>query len=393
MFFMALTSIFNAGCGFFFWMIAARLYTVEEVGLATALISSIGLVILFSRLGFDFSIIRFLPTNDKTKVFGTSLIITTIASLLVGAIFILLVQHISPSLVFLKDPIYALAFLLIGVVDSVAAITGRAFFASRNAEKYFIQNIFMALRVPLLIPLAFLGAFGIFGSYGISFLVASLFSLIVFQWSIRLEMDMIFVKRSLKFSSSNYVSNILSTAPTLILPLIILNVLGEAEAAKYYIAFAIGNLVMVIPNSFGTSLFVEGSYGKGLKDSAMRAGGVSLALLVPAVLTIFFFGDWLLGLLNSQYVAATGLLRIIALSSFLVSIYTLFIPIQNVRMKVESVVSINFIRCILLLGLSYVFMNKYGILGVGYGWLITYAVIALGIGWTVRRELWSHVAE
>jgi len=46
--FMAFTSVFNAGCGFFFWMIAARLYTVEQVGLATALISALGLVVLLS---------------------------------------------------------------------------------------------------------------------------------------------------------------------------------------------------------------------------------------------------------------------------------------------------------------------------------------------------------
>jgi len=46
--FMAFTSVFNAGCGFFFWMIAARLYTVEQVGLATALISALGLVVLHS---------------------------------------------------------------------------------------------------------------------------------------------------------------------------------------------------------------------------------------------------------------------------------------------------------------------------------------------------------
>ena len=59
-FFMAFSSIFNAGCGFFFWIIAARIYTVEQVGLATALISSLSLVLLFSRLGFDFSIIRFI---------------------------------------------------------------------------------------------------------------------------------------------------------------------------------------------------------------------------------------------------------------------------------------------------------------------------------------------
>ena len=58
-FFLVLSRVINVACGFFFWMIAARLYSVEDVGLATALISSLGLVILFSRFGFDFSLIRF----------------------------------------------------------------------------------------------------------------------------------------------------------------------------------------------------------------------------------------------------------------------------------------------------------------------------------------------
>jgi O-antigen/teichoic acid export membrane protein len=386
---MAITSTFNAVCGFFFWMIAAKLYTVEEVGLATALISSIGLVVLFSRLGFDISIIRFFPENDKAKVFGTSLTITTIASILVGATFILLVEHFSPSLNFLKNSGYALVFLLIGIVNSVAAVTGRAFYANRNAEFYLFQNIFMALRIPLLVPMAFLGTFGIFSSYGLSFLVASLFALIVFRRSIaslRLIVEMEFLRKSFKFSSWSYASSILSTAPTLILPLMVLNTLGEAEAAKYYIAFAIGNLVLIIPNSLGTSLFVEGSYGEGLKESAMRAARASLALLVPAVLIIFFLGDWLLGLLGGEYVEALDLLRLLVLSSLLVIIYSFFISIQNVRMKVESIVVVNLVRCILLLSLSYIFMNKYGILGVGYGWVITYIAIALGIGFIGHRE-------
>jgi O-antigen/teichoic acid export membrane protein len=45
----------------------------------------------------------------------------------------------------------------------------------------------------------------------------------------------------------------------------VLNMLGEAEAAKYYIAMAIGNLVLIIPSSLGTSLFVEASHGQGLR--------------------------------------------------------------------------------------------------------------------------------
>jgi O-antigen/teichoic acid export membrane protein len=87
-------------------------------------------------------------------------------------------------------------------------------------------------------------------------------------------------------------------------------------------------------------------------------------------------------------VDALGLLRVLAISSFPVAVYSLFIPIQNIRMKVENIVVINGLRCVLLLGLSYVLMEQYGIIGAGYGWMITYGVISLVIGGMVRKERW-----
>lgn len=390
-FFLVLSSVFNAGCGFFFWMIAARYYSVEAVGLATALVSSLGLVVLFSRLGFDFSIIRFFPSGDKAKIFSTTLIITSAATVLVAAAYILLIDFLSPSLAFLKEPSNALGFLLIGAVNSVANITGNAFIADRKANQYFLQNIFMALRIPLLVPLVFLGTFGIFGSLGLSFLIASFFGLMIPRRNLivkKQKIDADFIRSSFRFSAWNYSSNILSMAPTLMLPIMILNMLGEAEAAKYYIASAIGNIVMIIPNSLGTSLFVEGSHGVGLKKSILSAIGGSLVLLVPAVLALFFFGDRLLGLLREEYLDAFNLLRVLALSSFFVTFYSLFIPIQNVRMKVESIAKLNTIRCLLLLGLCYMLIPQYGILGVGYGWIITYIIIALVIARAAMEEKW-----
>ncbi len=390
-FFMAITNIFNAGCGFFFWIIAARLYTIEQVGLATALISSLGLVILFSRLGFDSTIIRLFPSEDKGRVISTSLIVTTAACIMAGVIYIMLLEILAPSMLFLMEPRCALTFLLIGATNSVAMIVGNASIADRKADHYFLQNLFMALRIPALVPLAFLGVFGIFGSVGLGYLFASFFGLMMIQRSIasiRPQVDLDFIRRSFRFSYQNYLSSILYTAPTLIIPIMALDMLGEAEAAKYFIAFSLGNLVLIIPSSFGTSLFVEGSHGESLKKSLMRAGGASLMLMMPAVLIIFLFGDRLLGLLKGEYLEAFSLLRIIAISSFLVACYSLFIPIQNVRMRVESIVKLNALRCVLLLGFNYILMQQYGILGTGYAWLVTYIIIVLGIGWMERREMW-----
>lgn len=59
--------------GFFFWAIAARLYTPEQVGLATALISAVLLLHVFARLGLDIGLIRFLPgERDKPGMINTS---------------------------------------------------------------------------------------------------------------------------------------------------------------------------------------------------------------------------------------------------------------------------------------------------------------------------------
>ncbi|MCK4736330.1 MAG: oligosaccharide flippase family protein [Methanophagales archaeon] len=63
-FFLVLSRVFNVACGFFFWMLAARLYSINDVGLATALISSSGLLILLTRFGLDQSIIRFFPVRN-----------------------------------------------------------------------------------------------------------------------------------------------------------------------------------------------------------------------------------------------------------------------------------------------------------------------------------------
>lgn len=392
-FFMAFSSAINAGCGFIFWIIAAHFYTIEQVGVATALISSLGLVILFSRLGFDFSIIRFISLENKWKVISTSLSITTASCILMGAIFILMADLFSSRMNFLKEPAYALSFLLIATVNSLASVTGNAFVADRKADYCLLQNLFMALRIPALIPIAFLGVFGIIGSLGVGFLVASLFGLLAIQRTIAVtwpKVDRDFIHRSFWFSFWNYISSILSAAPTLVIPIMVLNMLGEAEAARYYIAFAIGNMVLIVPGSLGNSLFVEGSHGENLTKSVFRAGIANLALLVPAVLILLLFGDNLLGMLNKDYLEASEFLNIIILSCFPVAIFFLFVSIQNVRMNVKGIVKLNALRCVLLLALSYILMQRYGILGVGYAWMATYCVIMLEIGRVAWKEGWMR---
>ena len=389
-FFLLIGSYFNVASGFFFWIIAARFYSIEDVGVATALMSSLGLVMLFSNFGFDHSIIRYLPINDKDKVFNSCLIITVISTIIVGFIYISSINYFSSSLSFMQDFKFMMIFLLFAVMSSITSIMGNAFVAMRNGGLFFFQNVLQGVRVLLLIPLVFLGSFGIFGSVGISYLIATLFSFLIIKKHIGLnfKIDKAFIKESLSYSSGNYVSHVLMVSPTLILPILILNLSGEIETAKYYIAYAIGNLVLIIPDSLGTSLFVEGSHGESLKKNIKKSLIAIYSFLIPSVIFLYFFGDILLGFFGKNYIEAFELLRYFALSSFFVVAYSLFVPIQKVRMKIESIVKLNLLRFLLLLGLSYVFISIFGIVGAGYAWMLTHLVLGILIYLLVKKNGW-----
>lgn len=378
----------DVGFGFLFWTFAARLYSVGEVGIATALISSLGLVMIFSRFGFDFTIIRFMPSHDHSRVFNTSLWITTVAAAVIGIIYLAAIDLISPEIAFIRD--YAPLFLLFAVVNSVTLITGNALLSFRKADLKFVQNFIMGVRLPLLLPLALLGSLGIFYAFGFAYLVAAVFALVVIRGYVTISprIDREFARKTFRFSSYNYLANLFLYIPTYIMPILIVNLLTPEDAALYYVAFAIGNLVLIIPDAMSTSFFVEGSHGINLRKGVFRNLAATYAILIPAVLFIVIFGEVLLGFFGEDYLAAFDLLKVIAISSLFVTVYNLFIPLQNIRLQVRGIAIISLIRFVLLLGLSYAFLIRFGVIGAGYAWAITYVILSVGIAAFVKAKEW-----
>ena len=122
---------------------------------------------------------------------------------------------------------------------------------------------------------------------------------------------------------------------------------------------------------------------KKISDTVKEKPWVGWVLYLVTIVIVF-----LLGLLGKDYEGAYELLRLLVLSSFFVAVYLLFIPIQNVRMKVASIVKLNILRFVLLMGLSYVFILKFGIIGIGYAWMITYIVLSFVIVFITKRMGW-----
>lgn len=379
--FILLSSLVSAGLGFFFWLIAAKVYPADDLGLATAIISAFSLLILASRLGLDSSLIRFFPERDKVRIFGTSLTVTTISAILFAVIFIGGIGLFSPSLSLLATPVNFLLFIFFIAANSIFWQVAMAFLAMRRADFYFYQSLLNGSKIFLLFPLIMLGTIGIFTAYGAAIVLSTIICVAMVMHlglKINLRIDSKFLRESLSFSASNYFSQLLIWAPTMVLPIVVLNSTGASDAAYYYIAYTIVAILFTIPNAISTSLFVEGSHGQDLKVETRKSVRTTLMVLAPLTVLLFVFGGVLLGIIGADYsLMGVDLLRVMLLSGFFVAAVQIGISVMRVRNANAHLVFISAWIFFSLILSSIALLSVVGLSGVGYAWVFSYGTGSL----------------
>lgn len=390
-FFISLSRFSDMGFGFIFWIVAARFYTIGELGEATAIISSLGLVIILSRFGLDISQVRFVKEYDKNTIFNTCLWIPAAGAVIIGAAYLTFLQYSTVASLFIHG--FFFIFILIAFLSSITLTIGNAFVSIRKAEYRFVQNLILGIRIPILIVLVSFGSIGIFISYGIAYLLTTAFALLLAKkfFNVKLSLDKQFMQATSKFTYLSYFSNLFYNGPILIMPLLILYLSNAENAALYYIAFAFGGLVMIIPDAIGMSFFVEGSQGGEIKKGILRSFLVTSLILVPAILIIWIFGGDILGWLGKDYYRALSLLKIFIISTFFISIYNLFNNLEIVRFKPQVVFIMNGLRALLIVFLSYIFFFVNGIEGVAYAWMATHLILCILVFWLLRSHIGTEL--
>jgi len=380
--------------GFFFWIINARLYSTEQVGIATTLISIVTLISTFSLLGLNSGIVRYLSTSKrKNQKINTSFALVALASTLIALIYLIFINKFSPKLLFVKENVFfAILFVLFVVFSSLNIISENVFIAYRSSKYILIKNTISSfVKLVLPIVLISLGAYGIFTSVGVAIIVGFVLSLIFlvfkFEYLIKPTINCEVVKRMAKFSLGNYVAGFIGGLPVLILPIIILNNLGAKFSAYFYMDMMIVNLLYIIPSAISQSLFAEGSYsGTKLKEHLKKALAINFLILIPVIIITFFFGKYILIAFGKQY-SEEGfmLLQLLAISSIFISINSIFGSILRVKHKIKELIIISFIGALLILGLSYFLISK-ELLGIGIAWIIGNMVVSgIYLAFSLRR--------
>ena len=374
--------------GFFFWLIVARFYTEAEVGFSSAIISAIMLLAILGLVGLDSSLIRFLPQAEKPQeLINSAFTLTTLISLVAAGIFVAGVEFWSPALVFIKgDAVFSAVFIIITPLFTLSYLIDHAFIARRRAGLVLSKNtIFSLLKIPLpLLFVLFFHSFGIVASWGIALGIAVAISLFLFLPKVQNPykpvptLNLSRIKDMWQYSGGNYLVNLLLATPTLILPLLVVNLLGPVQNAYFYIAWMTAALLVAIPLSVSQSLFAEGSHLEDkLRENVIKSVKFAFLLLVPAVLLLILVGKWLLLAFGQSYSAnALHLLWILALSSLPLGINHIYTSVLRVRGRLKELIAIWGFIAIAALVVSYLVMPSTGIIGIGYAWLGINGVVA-----------------
>ncbi|MFH1249039.1 MAG: oligosaccharide flippase family protein [archaeon] len=395
-FYIMLSTVIMTGFGFFFWTINARLFSSEQIGLATTIISAMSLLTSLAGLGMGTALVRFLPTaEDKNKKINTCLTVNFFISIIVSTIFLQGILIFSPKLSFIQKNLYfAIAFIAIVAFQGLFSMLDSVFTAYRKNEFTVIKNsVFSMLKLAFPFIFIGLGAFGIFAAWGASSIIAFIVGIILLAFNKKYVFRYVIYDDILKkigsYSFANYISGFVSAVPALIMPMMITNLLDPEYTAYYYVAMMIAGLLFTIPSSIASSLFAEGSsHEKDLNSILRRSFRLIYMLLLPGVIVMLVLGRYILLFFGHEYTAGASLLGILALSSIVIAIKSVYFTVLNIKKRVAKIILINLLISSMTIGMSYFSITHgYGLEGIGYSWLISNAMIIPFAFWMIWRNV------
>src|SRR5437667_339276 len=185
------------------------------------------------------------------------------------------------------------------------------------------------------------------------------------------------------FSLGNWAAAVIGSAGTLLLPLLIINTLRtnplgitpSDSTAVFYAATVVAGSLSAIPAATMTSLYAEASQRNAARRrDERRAIALSLGLLVPGILALWFLADVLLRILFDLRPELADLgspaLQILGLASIPVFLNTVFGTRVRIRKQVIPLIVSAAILTAATLVLGYLFLTWFGLLGLAWAVVI-----------------------
>jgi O-antigen/teichoic acid export membrane protein/CelD/BcsL family acetyltransferase involved in cellulose biosynthesis len=402
--FMMATTVATGLLGYVFWIVAARVFSTADVGMASAVISLCSTVALLTYLGPSAMLIERLHAYERSRAW-TSLVIrmcvaAAVATGLVAAVAIPLVAHSKGYGSFFGSAGVAVLAVIGAVACTVVNMYGSAFIAARRADGVLaVQGLISLIKVLLVVPLCALGlgASGIVIAWVISSLVGVVLGAL---WLLpRLGLGGGRGRHALHAAAApepepsagvardgqptwtraayawhligQHLTGVGGQLTPLVLPILVAIRLGIQANAHFYITWMIGSVFFMVSPAISNALFAESvRAGSGLRDTVGKAFRVTSFLLLPAIVVMVAGGKLILGIFGPAY-PATGyaLLIVLAVSTLPDSVSNIAVTVCRSTDRLGYSVAINIGILITTVTAAWLLMPRFGLIGVGVGWL------------------------
>lgn len=316
--YIMLTTGVTSGLGYVFWVVVARSYDAEEVGVASALIAAMTVVAAIADLGTSRALVQRLPSRrsgaDWSRTLTASLVTAVVAGLAIGLVAaVVIVPALSDDLsVVDAGPGHVLVFVGGVVLWSMSVVADFLFVAERRSENMFVRNlVFGVAKLLIVVALVLAGddsAFGVLVAWvaGCALSLAVVYGVLMPRLSHRYRPALAGIAREVRAMAGAFAGNYFITLgyllTTFLLPLIVVVRLSPEDTAYFYVAWLLGGAFFTVTSSVGSALFAEGAHDPEALDRQTRSAvRISAVLLVPLMIVFFAGADLVLGLFGEEY--------------------------------------------------------------------------------------------
>jgi O-antigen/teichoic acid export membrane protein len=386
----AITSVL----GLIFWTLAARVFSISDVGIAGAAVALMTLLGTLGSLGLGTVLIARLPHTDideRRVLVRTCLAAASAGGVLLGLIVPAIAVHVFgvTALAPIAGSLWPMLGFALGTgLTSAVIVLDQAVLTIGIGALQFERNV-TASGVKIVALIAF-GALGIHGGMVIflAWTIGNIISLPLVAWRTRGGRALGRGRRLLephllrgigKLAVSHHALNVSIQAALQLLPVIVTILISAAANASFNAAIMLAGFVFALPYAVSVGLFAAARGDESEIVNRMRLTipfglGVSLA----ADLVLIPLAGPLLHIFGSTYAAdGTILLRLVVLAGIPFVIKDHFIALRRVQGRTTQALAMTSIFLVFELAGAAIGAEVGGVVGLCIGWLGVLVIEAL----------------
>lgn len=392
---LVLSRISVSVTGVLFWWLALRLYSVDDVGLASVLLSTASLLIFIACLGTVPTLVRFMKRPDKDRILGSLLMFSLLMLFSLSLLFALFQRFLVPSLTVFHQPLFMLLFVAATLPLLLLLVSEGIFVSFSQTTPVLMMNLVQNVgRLGLQFLFIAWGGLGIFLSNSVAGAIAVIVAFLrvrkkQIDVKIPLALDRKLLGELLPFSFFNFLNGLALSIPGLVFPLIIFSVLSSREAGFFYVSWNIFYTFLGFVISIHSVFLMQGSSGEDLARVGKKSLLLTMALAAFCFVFVLFEGKPMLRFFKPDLAeGAFRTLMVFCVSLFFVNLNQFFVIVHNIRrrMHIVGVVSLSVIALTVTLGAF--LLSRIGVEGIAWAWLLSHvlATIALALDMLISRR-------